>query len=426
MKLQNILSTLSKTSASTKKLEILTKNKTNKVLRTVMFYTYNPFYQFYMKKVPTTKVAGKDTIDKKIDALTYLLDTLRNRKVTGNAARDMVQDFLGSFNKISQDIIGRILKKDLKIGMSGKSANKVWKNLIPEFSVALAKTYEGKVDIFDGTWLTSRKLDGCRCITIIEDGDVKFFSRNGKEFNTLDVLKENLLSIVGMKRSVVLDGEICITDGKGSEDFSSVMKEIRKKGHTIKNPKYYVFDMLTVEEFFSKKSKRTLRERLDVLVQDFPLDNNVIKQLEQYIVSENSFAEMQDNVKEEGWEGLIVRKDAPYKGKRSKDLLKVKKFFDDEYKVIDIETGPFTHSVKGKGQVTEDMLTAVIIKHKGYKVSVGSGFSIEQRKEFLKDPKKIIGKTITVQYFEESKNQNGGLSLRFPTCKFIYENGRSV
>ena len=390
-----------------------------------MFYTYNPFYQFYMKKVPTTKVAGKDTLDKKIDALTYLLDTLRNRKVTGNAARDMVQDFLGSFNKISQDIIGRILKKDLKIGMSGKSANKVWKNLIPEFSVALAKTYKGKVDIFDGTWLTSRKLDGCRCITIVENGDIKFFSRNGKEFTTLNVLKESLKNI-NKKDSFVLDGEICITDGKGNEDFSSIMKEIRKKNHTIKTPRYYVFDMLTLEEFYAKKSKRTLRERLDVLVKDFPLDNNVIKQLEQYLVTEDSFSEMQEYVQKYGWEGLILRRDCGYKGKRSNDLLKVKKFFDDEYKVLDIETGPFTHSVRGKGQVTEDMLTAVIVKHKGYNVSVGSGFSIEQRKEFLKNPKKIVGKTITVQYFEESKNQNGGISLRFPTCKFIYENGRNT
>ena len=36
----------------------------------------------------------------------------------------------------------------------------------------------------------------------------------------------------------------------------------------------------------------------------------------------------------------------------------------------------------------------------------------------------IIGKTITVQYFEETKNDKGGISLRFPTVKHIYENER--
>jgi hypothetical protein len=30
-----------------------------------------------------------------------------------------------------------------------------------------------------------------------------------------------------------------------------------------------------------------------------------------------------------------------------------------------------------------------------------------------------------VQYFEESKNQQGGLSLRFPTVKHVFENGRN-
>ena len=36
----------------------------------------------------------------------------------------------------------------------------------------------------------------------------------------------------------------------------------------------------------------------------------------------------------------------------------------------------------------------------------------------------IVGKTITVQYFEETKNQEGGVSLRFPTVKHIYETKR--
>ena len=38
----------------------------------------------------------------------------------------------------------------------------------------------------------------------------------------------------------------------------------------------------------------------------------------------------------------------------------------------------------------------------------------------------LIGKTITVQYFEETKNQEGGISLRFPTVKHVFENGRNV
>ena len=70
------------------------------------------------------------------------------------------------------------------------------------------------------------------------------------------------------------------------------------------------------------------------------------------------------------------------------------------------------------------MLKNVVIEHKGFKVDVGSGFSQEQRRHYFKNPEEIIGKTITVQYFEETKNQDGGISLRFPVIKGIYNNKR--
>jgi DNA ligase-1 len=67
-----------------------------------------------------------------------------------------------------------------------------------------------------------------------------------------------------------------------------------------------------------------------------------------------------------------------------------------------------------------------MIKHKGNIVRVGSGFTIDQRQDFYKHPKKILGKIITVQYFEETQNQDGGISLRFPTFKFLHGAARTV
>jgi DNA ligase-1 len=121
----------------------------------------------------------------------------------------------------------------------------------------------------------------------------------------------------------------------------------------------------------------------------------------------------------------MLRADEPYKGKRSKDLLKVKKFFDDEYEVVDTEMGPFRYVLNGK-EHEETMLSCVTIKHKNYDVRVGSGFTIEQRQDFYKHPKKILGKIITVQYFAESKNQEGGISLRFPTFKILHGSVRDT
>ena len=71
-------------------------------------------------------------------------------------------------------------------------------------------------------------------------------------------------------------------------------------------------------------------------------------------------------------------------------------------------------------------MTNVIIEHKGNVVSVGSGFSLDQRDRYFNYPEKIIGKEITVQYFEESQDKTGKHSLRFPVCKAVFEDGHRM
>ena len=39
---------------------------------------------------------------------------------------------------------------------------------------------------------------------------------------------------------------------------------------------------------------------------------------------------------------------------------------------------------------------------------------------FYKNPEKIVGKVINVQYFEETINKEGEISLRFPTFKYLF------
>jgi ATP-dependent DNA ligase len=126
------------------------------------------------------------------------------------------------------------------------------------------------------------------------------------------------------------------------------------------------------------------------------LDQKLIK-------TQDDFQQLIQESTDKGWEGLMLRADKPYKGKRSKDLLKYKAFSDAEYEVVDTEMGPFRYIKDGK-ECEETMLSSVIISHKDNLVGVGSGFSVEQRQEFYKDPKKILGKIIQVQYFEETKN----------------------
>ena len=256
-----------------------------------------------------------------------------------------------------------------------------------------------------------------------EGTNINAYSRQGKEFETLQKVLDDVCKMPG---DFILDGEICMMDERGNEDFQGIMKQIKRKNHTIYNPKYIVFDYLTLEEFDNKVGSRKLSDRLSELItQSWGVDTT-LEVLEQYgMEDDESLSDMIDEAEYQGYEGVMLRKNTGYEGKRTKNLLKVKKFFDAEYIVKSIENS--THRVIVGGlEVEEEMLSNVVIEHKGCDVGVGSGFNQEERRLYFKNPELIIGKTITVQYFEETTNQDGCHSLRFPVVKHVFENGRNV
>jgi hypothetical protein len=48
-------------------------------------------------------------------------------------------------------------------------------------------------------------------------------------------------------------------DANGNENFQGIIKEIKRKDHTIENPFFYMFDILTLEEFTFFKRLCSLR-----------------------------------------------------------------------------------------------------------------------------------------------------------------------
>jgi len=393
-------------------------------LKKALLYTYHPTWQYYVTSDNLKKYASLR--GKSYSCVFDLLDALKSRTITGHDAIGAVNSFVDQHSEY-EEIIHCIVDKDLKTRAGDKIINKAIPNLIPEFSVALAEKYEPDIVDWKDGWYVSRKLDGARTIAIVDSsGDVTFFSRSGNTFDTLSKVAEAIKAL-GLK-DVVFDGELCLIDKNGNEDFQGVMKELRKKNHTIQNPSYKIFDMVSHEEFYSKKGQpnKPYSIRLANLSEVIEDNNGCLGLLPQErIKHDDHFGEWIAKSTESGWEGLILRADEPYKGKRSKDLLKYKSFFDDEYKVIDVEMGPFRY-VKNGAECEETMLSCVMIEHKGHLVRVGSGFSIDQRKEFYQDPKKILNKEITVQYFQETQNQDGGISLRFPTFKILHGYKRSI
>jgi DNA ligase-1 len=214
----------------------------------------------------------------------------------------------------------------------------------------------------------------------------------------------------------------------GSDDFQGILKQIQRKNHTIENPRYQIFDILQAGEFAGDDESPLFSTRIDCRenwLGDLK-SSTILEMLPQVrIKDEDSLDELKAQSKDSNWEGLIARKDTTYSSGRSKHMLKIKEFFDDEYIVTGMILGPQRVIVNGK-EVEEEMLSAVTIDHKGSQVQVGSGFTIDQRRHYYRNMGEIMGATITVQYFEETTDQHGNNSLRFPVFKGNHGKTRSI
>tara|TARA_R110001632_G_scaffold122389_1_gene235045 strand:+ start:27 stop:1292 length:1266 start_codon:yes stop_codon:yes gene_type:complete len=408
------------TSSSTDKIAIIAQS--DAFIRDVIEATYNPYKQYYVTS-KTCKKNSEKVASGPVIPLLKLLNMLSTREVTGHDAIKLVNRFAQA--NVGWDLIYKIIDKDLDIRVGASIINKAIPNLIPTFNVALAQEYKGKCD-WNDSWYASRKLDGVRCLAVTdENGKCTLYSRMGKELTTLNKVKK-AIEATGIINTV-FDGEICLVDENGDEDFQGVMKQLRRKDHQIENPVFMVFDMIHKPEFDNKKGGEVLSLRLAKLRGWFNgkfINDNTLRYCQQYEITDGRHFDMWSQMAaDKKWEGFMIRKDVGYEGKRSKNLQKVKKFYDAEYVVVDYDND--NHEVVRNGRSeTIKMLAQVWIEHKGYRVKVGSGWSQEQRLQYMDGS--IVGKTITVQYFEETHNDKGGISLRFPTVKVIHGDKREL
>ena len=116
---------------------------------------------------------------------------------------------------------------------------------------------------------------------------------------------------------------------------------------------------------------------------------------------------MHDLQKAAGYEGSILRKNAPYECKRSWNLLKVKDFSDSEAKIIGWVEG------KGKRKGTIGKFQAIDIDGNEFGMPVMDNFSYLQ--ENFKEMQSWVGKIATFTYFERTKKG----SYRHPLFKSI-------
>ena len=343
-----------------------------------------------------------------IDLLEYLI-----KYNTGKDTQiGTVQNFIAGLSNFTlKRFVSELVTKKYKCGVTAKVASVILPDLIKnEHQVMLANKFKGTLK--EKAYVTL-KLDGIRCSALIDD-DIKFLSRQGKEILGLNQIA-NALSEMNLK-GYMLDGELIRINEDNlpsEENFKETTSIVNSKSDNKEGLEFVIFDIVSLEDYYKQSNNETYEDRLRVLEQKIT-QNEFIRLVPMYGVTNdvNRVYEILNEVTDQGEEGLMLNlASGTYRfGKRSSELLKVKAMQTCDIKCIDIEEG------EGKYAGT---LGKIVCDYKGYVLRVGSGLTDEQRKLYWEHPEMIKDHIVEIQYFEESKNEQGGLSLRFPVFKRI-------
>lgn len=404
----NIINQIANTSSRNEKEVILKKYQDNKLLKDIFYFVFNP----YILTGLSTKKINK--ITKEEGSKYYNFDEIKDYILKHNTGTDYdiatVQNFIKNQSEELHDFYTKVFTKDLKIGVTADTLNKVYGDFIPVFDVQLAKKFEDHKHKIKGDFIITKKLDGNRLVVIKDNGVVKSFTRQGNQYEGLEEIESDIANL--FFDDIVFDGElIADTEGSTHEVYAKTTSKARSKGKNKTGLIYHIFDVLPLEEFQKGKSKLNCVSRKKYLSQLF--DGNDLPHCREvkplYIGSDLSKVdELMQYAIEQEWEGIMLNMDTPYVCKRTDTILKVKIMNTCDLRVTGFEEG----TGRNKGR-----LGALIVDYKGFSCGVGSGFSDYDRDYIWTHPDEYLGKIVEVQYFEESKNQDGGISLRFPVFK---------
>lgn len=328
---------------------------------------------------------------------------------------------LASDNSSYERFLKEIVTKSLRLGIDAKTINKVYDyEFIPTFDVQLGTpidkvTLNGDEEIF-----ISQKLNGTRCVFY----NGKLWSRTGKEYTGCQHIIDDINALCDeyIANEVVFDGELVLKSCglSDSEAFQKGTGIANSDNETKEELEYVIFDCISKQVFENKgisskygARRASLEGTVTNGINNLELKNiRVVPFFYRGYNHENIWKYL-DYAEANDMEGIIINLDTPYEFKRTKSLIKVKKFYDIDLECIDIEPG-----VKGKYKNT---LGNIVCRYKDSEVRVGSGFTEELRNYYWNNPDAIIGKIVSVKYKEATKNKNGTESLQFPVFLAVRE-----
>lgn len=421
---------LSQTSSILVKKKLLAERRGDANVRKFLDYLLNPFFVTGISEKKINKFSTKEpTVF--FTSFHELMAYVRENHTGSDEALANVQAFLNGYDTAPwerlplYDFYVGIITKSIRIGCDVKTVNDALGfELIPMWEVQQAYQIN-KVKLNDNEWFSlSQKLNGVRG-TFFEG---RLISRQGKEFTGLEHIIEAVKKLLGKDRweKFVVDGELirkntdCVSD---NENFRLTTGIINNEDCDKSSIQFVIFDILPKDEFLQGESKLTYKERMKDLIRARELIDrfNYLSSLAVvdilYSGNDQSVIDVYlERMVNEDKEGLMLNRDAKYRRKRHNGILKIKRFYTVDLRIIDVEEG--TGRLSGT-------LGAFVVHYKDNVLHVGSGMTDEQRHTFWEERVSLIDRVIEVKYKEESRDKKTGkLSLQFPIFVQLRELGK--
>ena len=401
-----LFETLKGTTSTLEKKRIITENKDNELFKEYLKFLLdtNVVTGIDLKKI--NKDLG--TCDGAVfNSLIEVIDYLK----THNTGRDediiKVQTFIKKQPEDCHEFYKEIVTKKYKLGCNKKIVNDCIPNLIPTFDLMLGTPIE-KVKLKGDEYIyISRKLNGSRCAYV----NGKLMTRQGKEYTGLEHII-NDIKVLGLD-NMFIDGELVYKNPEGLTDSESFQKGVglaMSKDTDKSQLKLVIFDMFPAYQFINiKQSLDTYSERKRKYLDNFinPTENLEVVEMFYEGTDHSEIWKWLEYAEENDYEGCMINLDTMYECKRTKNLIKVKRFFTKDLRCIGLNI-----ATSGKYRGT---LGSITCKYGEDEVDVGSGFSDYDRDYYMHNQNEILDHIIEIRYKEETKNKNGGRSLQFPT-----------
>jgi len=408
-----VLRELQNISSSTAKVKFLKKHD-SELLRNIINHAVNPYITFGIKQYEfSAEPALHDGFLHDLKWMDKVITELAKRGYTGNVAQQMIRKASDHLNEDQRYVLACMLDKDLKCGVSAKTANKAFPGMIPLW--AMQKAQGIKMDKIIYPCIAEIKENGRGNNAIIINQDVEHKSNNGKVWEPGAYFDEELVKIAdGMP--MVIFGEVRGRHGKGVDQYQA-SQTFTGKDPDMTDAVFVIWDMLLLGEFKRQKvgDNRTMAirsRRLKDHLRQYQFRNDKeeykVKFVKQKLInSEEELLKYYEKMLAQGHEGLIVKNmNSTYEFKCSYNWMKLKPMETIDLKIVGVKEG------KGKLKGT---LGSVVVRNGKTKVDcpMGKGITHTIAKEmweaYKKDKTSIIGHIGEVQY--QNETADGSLFL---------------